>query len=227
MNAIINDATRQKTLIVIDFGNKDLTNLHYSPNSQDGRMVKSFTPVQSAYSVGGAAMGHCNTAISWRVSVIPEEDRIVHQAVQVNDNLGMLQQMMAQANLGANANPNLGANANPNLGANAIPNLGANANPNLGGQQKQQAWPPQANNAQQQAQHQWAPQANNAPPQANNAPQQNWPQPQANNAPQQNWPQQQAWPHQPQQNAAHNQNPFAFAGANSNAAPPNNKNGQI
>ena len=36
MNAIANDMTRQKRLFLVDFGDCELTNKHFSPNSRDG-----------------------------------------------------------------------------------------------------------------------------------------------------------------------------------------------
>ena len=150
MNAVQNDPSRQKTLLLIDCGDNELTNIHFSPNSQDGRINMEFTPVQNFYQPAGMPMmSHTTTVVTFKVSVAPMKDRIVDQQVPVNDNVGLLQQMMMNANLGA---PNAGGavGQQPAANNNAWPAGNANrprppppAGWQHGGQQQQQqqGWP--------------------------------------------------------------------------------------
>ena len=106
MNAISNDLTHQTRLFLVKFDGIKLTNDHYSPNSQDGKIDYEFCPVPSVYVVPGAApLGSYLTPVTWKFTEVPPTESIVTQQTKSTDNVGMLAQMMANANMGHRTQP--------------------------------------------------------------------------------------------------------------------------
>ena len=126
-NQVDKDPTRQRVLVLIDFGDIQLTNEHHSPNSTEGLLHWDFTPIPTNFYNPKLPLPlpHTTTVVTWRVAATPQANQVVDQASQERDAIGELAAMMQQ---------------NTNLGQRQNTSFQQQAPFNQGGYQPQQAF---------------------------------------------------------------------------------------
>lgn len=80
INGIAGERMRQFHLTVIEFPeDMALTNEFYTGTNNDNEIKMEFMPITRTYKNKTIEMQHTSTLLSWKVSIVPNDDRIVAQ----------------------------------------------------------------------------------------------------------------------------------------------------
>ena len=102
-NQVDKDSHRQSMLLLVDFGDVQLTKEHHSPGTADGILHWQFTPIPTNFSDPKLPqpLPHTATVVTWRVAATPQANLVVDQQQQNRDPYLELAAMMQQnASLG-------------------------------------------------------------------------------------------------------------------------------